>query len=72
MESNPPEIDPTAYGWTKDEQNKILTPVGLPDGIVPASQEFRHVVKFGCSSNTPCPLKRCSCNVMCDCRRLSI
>ena len=28
---NPPELDSTEYGWVKDDQNKSLQPVTLPD-----------------------------------------
>ena len=31
MEASPPDIDPTAYGWQRDMENRILSPDGLPD-----------------------------------------
>ena len=30
---NPPELDSTEYGWVKDDQNKSIQPVTLPDEV---------------------------------------
>ena len=75
LQSKPPEVDPTCYGWKKDLPNKILLPVGIPEGILPAPESILKMVKCGCSSNTPCSSRRCSCSsskmpcsVICKCR----
>ena len=39
LEASPPDIDPTLYGWQRDMENRILSPVGLPDNIAPAPEE---------------------------------
>ena len=36
MEAIPPDIDPTAYGWQRDMENRILSPVGFLDNIAAA------------------------------------
>ena len=32
-------IHPTLYGWKKDECNKALVPVGIPEGVLSAPTE---------------------------------
>ena len=40
MNQHPPNLDPTFYEWVHDEINKILCPVGIPEGI------SLHLLKF--------------------------
>ena len=35
-ESSPPSLDPVKYGWIKDEMNKTLPLVMLPNKVSPA------------------------------------
>ena len=67
MESDPPPVNPTLYGWRRDELSKVLVPIRLPDSIVAAPD--------GCSRSSPCKTKGCSCasarvacSLMCSCR----
>ena len=59
MNPHPPNLDPTFYGWVRDEINKILYPVGIPEGISPAPPEVLSLIKCNCSTNKPCSSKRC-------------
>ena len=40
-------MDPTLYGWRKDELNKVLVPIGLHDTIAAAPDEVLNMVKCG-------------------------
>ena len=75
MEADPPDTDPTLYGWLKDIVNKVLVAVGLPDNVSTAPEAVLNMIKCGCSSTSPCSTKRCSCSsasvscsIMCKCR----
>ena len=75
MNLHPPNLDPTFYGWVHDETNKILCPVGIPEGVLPAPAEVLNLIKCNCSFNKPCSSKRCTCvssrltcSTMCQCR----
>jgi len=59
---NPPELDSTEYGWVKDDQNKSLQPVTLPDEVQLAPEMVLRLIKCGCHSTTPCSSRACSCN----------
>ena len=59
---NPPELDSTEYGWVKDDQNKPLQPVTLPDEVELAPEMVLRLIKCGCHSTTPCSSRACSCN----------
>ena len=78
MSPHPPNLDTTLYGWERDEVNKILHPIGIPDGIAPAAAEVLNLIKCTCSSSKPCSSKRCSCvatkvacSLMCSCLGLT-
>ena len=62
MERCPPEVDVTLSGWHKDLSNGMLVPVGIPDDVLPAHDAVLNMVKCGCSSDSPCSSKRCSCS----------
>ena len=75
MNSDPPDVDPTLFGWAKDMSNKILVAVTLPDNVSPAPEAILKLMKCGCSTTSPCNTKRCSCSsanvacaIMCKCR----
>ena len=59
---NPPELDSTEYGWVKDDQNKSLQPVTLPDEVELVPEMVLRLIKCGCHSTTPCSLRACNCN----------
>lgn len=39
LDPEPPKLDPTLYGWEKDEASKSLIPVTTPHGTKPAPSE---------------------------------
>ena len=67
-------LDPTLYGWQKDETSKPLIPVTTPAGTKPAALEIGELIQCGCVSGEPCKTGRCgcsaaqlSCTVFCAC-----
>lgn len=54
-------LDPVEYGWSKDEANKSLVPVAVPEGIAYAPEYILKLVKCGCTKLTPCKSSKCSC-----------
>ena len=56
-----PNLGPTFYGWVRDEINKTLCPVGLPEGISPPPPKVLSLIKCNYSSNKTCSSKRCTC-----------
>ena len=60
---DPPPLDPSNFGWYKDEDTRCLLPVMLPPGVKVAPQEVLKLIRCGCSSHSPCsPSSRCSCS----------
>ena len=57
----PPNLDPTEYGWFKDEVTKSLQPVMLPPTKPPASDYIPKLVCCSCSSAQPCHSSRRGC-----------
>ena len=43
---NPPELDSTEYGWVKDDQNKSLQPVTLPDEVELVPEMVLRLIKW--------------------------
>ena len=50
----PPNVDPTKYGWFKDEQTKSLQPVTLPPLKLSAPDYIIKLVCCSCASERPC------------------
>ena len=74
LNADPPNLDPTLYGWQKDETSKSLIPVTTPAGTKPAPLEILELIRCGCVSGEPCKTGRCgclaaqlSCTVFCAC-----
>ena len=61
MKADPPAVDSTLYGWKRDELNKVLLPIDLPESIVTAPDELLNTVKFGCSASCSSKPKQCLC-----------
>ena len=61
LQSDPPDLDPTQYGWYRDTTTKMLLPVMLPEDVSPAPISVLKLIKCGCSSGRPCSTARCSC-----------
>ena len=61
LESAPPSLDATKYGWTRDEANKTLTPTTLPSDVPLAPPAVLQLISRGCSTDQPCQNGRCGC-----------
>ena len=75
----PPNLDPTEYGWVKHEETRSLQPVTLPPSKKPAPDYVLKLVCCSCASETPCHSKVCgcvtanlACTVFCHCQGSSI
>ena len=75
-ESQPPDMPPEKFGFTKDLQCRTLTPILLPDGVPVAPDFVLNLVKCNCQALTSaCATKRCrckasgmNCTLFCGCR----
>ena len=68
QDNNHPSLDPTEFGWKRDEQSKTLQPVTLPDHIDLAPAFILKLIRCSCQSDTPCSIRMCSCkhaNMIC-------
>lgn len=61
-EQDPPSLDPTKYGWSREETTKTLTPRTLPPDVALAPPEVLEMLRCGCSSDEPCSSLRCGCH----------
>ena len=61
LEQDPPDIDATSFGWSKDLHPTSLNPVMMPDDIPPAPAFVLKLICCGCSSQKPCETGRCGC-----------
>jgi hypothetical protein len=62
LQQDPPDVDPTDYGWEKDELNKALLPISVPSDTQCAPSEVLRMICCGCSADPPCSTTRCSCS----------
>ena len=75
MDPHRPKLDPTYYGWEKNEKLKTLMSIGVPKDRKPAPDEVLKTIKCSCTSEKPCATNRCSClsskiscSIVCSCR----
>jgi len=61
-EPDPLFLDPTEYGWVRDEATKTLTPRTLPLDVALAPPEVLELLRCGCSTDEPCHSQECGCN----------
>ncbi|KAJ8874577.1 hypothetical protein PR048_025443 [Dryococelus australis] len=72
-DTDPPDIDPTNYGWVRYDTMKNLKPVTLPEEIAVAPADVLNVIKCNCSSEKSCSSTRCTCagklpcTIFCQC-----
>ena len=59
---DPPNVDPTKYGWDKNEEFKVLLPSTLPSSEKVAPEEVMKVLCCSCSSERPCFSQACGCH----------
>ena len=62
VKHQPPDIDPEEFGWKKNETDKSLIPVTLPDNTTLAPESVFRLIKCGCASETSCSSSKCGCN----------
>ena len=74
---DPRSLNPETYGWTRDEDNKAMTPTMTPESVKSVPEYILETVKCGCKSATPCSTKRCgckekglSCTIFCACHSI--
>ncbi|XP_066927982.1 uncharacterized protein [Clytia hemisphaerica] len=74
LDERPPEMDPTKYGWTKDDINECLLPTMFPESVFAAPDAVLQMIKCNCASESPCSRQNCtcasaklSCNKFCKC-----
>ena len=61
-EAEPPKLDPTVYGWKRDDISKSLELVHLPTNVALAPQDVLEIIHCGCLSEKPCLTAQCRCN----------
>ena len=61
MDEEPPNLDPLKFGWVKDDLDKSLCAVPLPQDVPLAPAEVLKMIQCTCSSEQPCSSLRCGC-----------
>ena len=59
---DPPDLDPTDFGWFKDEASKSLSPVTMPKDVAPALRGVLEMIRCGCVTDPVCSTTRCGCS----------
>ena len=75
MDSDPPKLNSTYFGWEKYEKLKTLMLIGVPKDRKPAPDEVLKAINCFCTSEKQCSTNRCSCSssklscsIVCSCR----
>lgn len=61
LKPNPPNLQPTNYGYFIDANSKRLLPVTLPEKVEVAPSDILQLIRCSCSSTNPCSTKKCGC-----------
>lgn len=74
LSEDPPHLDATEFGWSRDNTTRSLIPLMLPSDMAPAPPEILEIIRYGCASERPREKARCgchkaqlSCTVFCSC-----
>ncbi len=74
LEPNPPDLDPTLYGWSREENSMSLSPNTVSEGTPLAPTDLLKLIRCSCSAEFACSQKKCGCNgsglactVFCSC-----
>ena len=74
MDSDPPDLDPTNFGWIKDTNSKILVSVTVPTDKLPAPPIVLQMICCGCASDQHGATAKCgccgsqlACTIFCNC-----
>ena len=62
MCSDPPDVDPVNFGYSRHEPSKSLLPVTVPADVPLAPDEIMKLIKCSCEGPSPCRTQRCSCS----------
>ena len=62
LASDPPVLDPSAYGWSQEEGTTSLTATTVSDGVTLAPNDLLNMIRCSCASEMACKSQRCSCN----------
>lgn len=62
LELDPPNLDPTNYGWIKEDSTKSLLPTTVPANVNLAPNAILKLIRCTCTSVMPCKSSRCGCN----------
>ncbi|KAJ8018705.1 hypothetical protein HOLleu_43161 [Holothuria leucospilota] len=75
LQSSPPTLDATEFGFIKNEETKSLMPVTVPANMQLAPDNILKLIRCTCASGNPCKSSGCGCNkaklactVFCSCR----
>lgn len=76
LDQEPVALDPSKFGWSKDEGTKELVPITTPDSVALAPDAILKMICCGCASEQPCSTSKCGCNtaqlactVFCKCHQ---
>ena len=61
LQYEPTPLDPTAFGWRKDEDNKILLPVFSTSDISQLPSKLEKLMACNCAGDSPCSKGQCGC-----------
>ena len=61
MKQDPPRLDPTDFGWSKDEVTKSLSPVTTPTNTATLPTKVLQMIRCGCSTDLSCSISKCGC-----------
>ena len=55
------QLDPTEYGWRRDEENETLVPLFSAEDISQLPSKLEKLMACNCASDTPCRKGQCGC-----------
>ena len=74
-EGDPPNVDPTHFGWERQDELKLIRPITIPSSEKIAPENVLKVLCCTCSSNALCRTRQCGCHaaplgctVYCSCQ----
>ena len=61
VKSEPPTLEPTKYGWSRDVASRLLIPIMLPPNVALALSEVLEMIRCGCFLGKLCYTAQCRC-----------
>ena len=62
LQFDPQMLEPTDYGWMKEQSTKSLQPTKVSSDTLLAPSKILQMIRCTCSSEIPCSTSRCGCN----------